>query len=70
VVLADRDSERFAVEGVEKALKIKSADVRVFGKPATRKYRRMGVTLARGKSTDEARRKARQAAANIKIVYY
>jgi phosphoribosylglycinamide formyltransferase 2 len=70
VVLADRDSEKFAIEGVEKALKIKSADVRLFGKPATRKYRRMGVALARGKNTDEARRKARQAAAKIQIKYY
>jgi len=69
VVLADRDSETFAIEGVDQALKIKTAEVRLFGKPATRKFRRMGVTLARGKNTDEARKKARQAAAKIKIRY-
>lgn len=69
VVLADRESEKFTVNGLAEAMKIKSVDVRVFGKPATRPYRRMAVTLARGKTTDEARRKARAAAAKIKITY-
>lgn len=69
VILADRDSESFRFHGVEKALKIKSSDVRLFGKPATRKYRRMGVALARGKNTDEARKKARQAAKLVTIDY-
>lgn len=69
VVLADRDSEKFSIGGVDAALKVKTVDVRLFGKPATRKFRRMGVTLARGKNTDEARKKARQAAAKIRINY-
>lgn len=69
VVLADREAETFRVSGLEQALKIKSAEVRVFGKPTTRKYRRMAVALARGKSSDEARRKARQAAGKIKLEY-
>lgn len=69
VVLADRDAEDFSVEGIASALKAKSVDVRVFGKPSTRKYRRMAVTLARAKTTGEARRKARAAAAKIKIRY-
>lgn len=70
VVLADRDCENFSISGLDQALKIKSADVRIFGKPATRKYRRMAVALARGKNTDEARRKARSAASKIKINYF
>lgn len=69
VILADRESESFSIEGLEAALKGKNTDLRIFGKPATRKYRRMGVALARGKSVDEARRKARQAASKIKIRY-
>jgi phosphoribosylglycinamide formyltransferase 2 len=45
-------------------------DVRVFGKPATRPYRRMGVALALGgASTDEARERARKAAERVKINY-
>ncbi|MEH2501679.1 MULTISPECIES: formate-dependent phosphoribosylglycinamide formyltransferase [unclassified Bradyrhizobium] len=69
VILADRESESFEISGLESALKVKNIDVRLFGKPATRKYRRMGVALARGKSTDEARRKAKQAASKVKISY-
>lgn len=69
VVLADRESEKFQIEGVEQALKVKTIEVRLFGKPATRKYRRMGVALAKGKTTDDARKKARAAAAKIKIKY-
>jgi phosphoribosylglycinamide formyltransferase 2 len=69
VVLAEKDSEDFSISGLEQALKAKHTDVRVFGKPSTRRYRRMAVTLARGKTTDEARRKARHAAAKIKIEY-
>lgn len=69
VVLADRESKDFQITGLENALKIKTSDVRLFGKPTTRKYRRMGVALARGKNTDEARKKALQVAQKIKIQY-
>lgn len=69
VILADRESKNFSFKGLDKSLKIKSAEVRLFGKPSTRKYRRMGVALAKGKTTDEARKKATQAAKQIVIDY-
>lgn len=69
VVLADRESSTFRIEGLADALKEKQTDARVFGKPTTRPYRRMAVALARGKTTIEARKKARKAASKIKIVY-
>lgn len=69
VVLADRESENFAVTGLDKALKEKTVEVRLFGKPSTRPFRRMGVALARAKSTDEARKVAKRAAGKIKITY-
>lgn len=69
VVLADRDAEEFQITGVDKALRVKGTDVRLFGKPSTRPYRRMAVTLARAAKVEEARKKARQAAAQIKIDY-
>lgn len=69
VILADRDSESFSFSGVDKAMLIKTADVRLFGKPSTRKYRRMGVALARGKNVEEARKKARAAASKVRIEY-
>jgi phosphoribosylglycinamide formyltransferase 2 len=45
VVLANKDSTEFKITGVEQALEI-AEDVRVFGKPTTRKNRRMAVVLA------------------------
>lgn len=67
VILAEDDLEKFEVTGVAQAAKIKQTDIRIFGKPSTRKYRRMGVALARGKTTDEARKKAKQAAGKVKV---
>lgn len=69
VILADRESQNFEVTGLAAALRVKGADVRVFGKPATRKFRRMGVALATGKSTTEARKKARLAASKVILKY-
>ena len=69
VILADRESKKFSFKGLEKALKMKSSEVRLFGKPSTRKYRRMGIALARGKTVDEARKKAFQTAKQIVIEY-
>ncbi|WP_206240367.1 formate-dependent phosphoribosylglycinamide formyltransferase [Novosphingobium terrae] len=73
VLLADRDSTSFHFEGQAEALTTSEPDVgldlRIFAKPSARPYRRMGVTLARAKDTDTARRIAAEAAAKLKIVY-
>ena len=73
VILADREAERFAIEGVADALRFGTADhdvdVRLFGKPTTRRNRRMGVALAAGSDTDDARARARQAAAAVRLRY-
>ncbi len=69
VILAKQDSEKFQITGIEKALAVKEVDVRIFGKPTTRKYRRMAVALARDKNTDLARKKAKIAADKISIQY-
>lgn len=69
VILADRESEDFAIEGIENALKVKNSEVRIFGKPSTRPYRRMGVALVREKNTDRARKLAKKSADCIQIVY-
>ncbi|MFM7259544.1 MAG: phosphoribosylglycinamide formyltransferase 2, partial [bacterium] len=39
----------------------------LFGKPTTRKYRRMGVVLAHGKTANDARKIAMTAAAMISV---
>lgn len=70
VILAERDSSDFVFEGLAEAFAVDPGiDVRIFGKPTTRPYRRMGVALACGADTDEARRLARRAADSVRIVY-
>lgn len=67
VILSRIENKHFTVEGVSRALKVKSSQVRIFGKPEATPYRRMGVALARGKTTDEARKKAMLAASKVTI---
>ncbi len=69
VILADRDSERPGYGGLAAALAEDGTDLRIFAKPASRPYRRMGVALATAGSVEEARRKARNAADKVTISY-
>ena len=52
-------------DNVEAALAEPDTGLRLFGKPEVRGKRRMGVALARAATLDEARAKARRAAAAI-----
>jgi phosphoribosylglycinamide formyltransferase 2 len=45
VVLAHKTADRFTINGLEEALKESNTEVRIFGKPSTRPYRRMAVAL-------------------------
>jgi phosphoribosylglycinamide formyltransferase 2 len=70
VILADRDCDDFAFEGLADALALSpDVDVRIFGKPVTRPYRRMGVALARAADAPAAVDIAKQAANAVRIVY-
>jgi phosphoribosylglycinamide formyltransferase 2 len=71
VILADRESASFTFEGVVDALSEQGGivDVRVFGKPTTRPYRRMAVALASAGDADEARAIAKRAADAVRIAY-
>ncbi|HEY9599403.1 MAG TPA: ATP-grasp domain-containing protein, partial [Cyanophyceae cyanobacterium] len=68
VILANDYSDSIFFEGVADALSEPDVDVRLFGKPDSRPFRRMGVALAKGKDIQEARGKANKAANKIKIV--
>lgn len=68
VILADRDSEILSYSGLAEAM-ADGADIRIFGKPTSRPYRRMGVALSCGANTDEARRLAKEAADSMSISY-
>ncbi|MBI4310640.1 MAG: formate-dependent phosphoribosylglycinamide formyltransferase, partial [Chloroflexi bacterium] len=67
VVLADGYGDGVAYQGVEEAMAIPSADVRIFRKPNTRPHRRMAVCLARGTSIDEAKARATRASELVKV---
>ena len=68
VILAKDDSDSIFFDGVAEALTEPDVDLRLFGKPDSRPFRRMGVALAKGKDVQEAREKAVSAASKIKIV--
>ena len=68
VILAERDSASLSYECLAEAM-ADGADLRIFAKPTSHPYRRMGVALASAGDTDEARRKARDAAHRVRIVY-
>jgi phosphoribosylglycinamide formyltransferase 2 len=65
-VLAEGDGvPRFV--GVDEALAVPTAQVRLFGKPRVAGRRRVAVTLARGADVDQARGRARAAAAALTV---
>jgi len=65
VIYGGHNTKRLAFEGVEKALAVTNADVRLFGKPESFIKRRMGVALATGKDVEEARASAKLAASLV-----
>ena len=69
VVLSDKESSEFPIiSGLKEAAKYKNTDFKIFGKPTTRKYRRMAVALAYGNDeTPILIEKAKNVASKIKI---
>jgi phosphoribosylglycinamide formyltransferase 2 len=68
VIYGGLEARGIAFEGVEAALAVPTAELRLFGKPESFTRRRMGVALARGSNIDEARGRAREAAAKVRPV--
>ena len=68
VIYGGLDEAGIAFEGVRDALAVPGADLRLFGKPESFAKRRMGVALATGANVDEARARAKRAAAAVKPV--
>ena len=68
VIYGGLEARGIAFEGVEAALAVPTAELRLFGKPESFERRRMGVALARGADVDEARARAREAAAKVRPV--
>lgn len=73
VILASETSTDFDIKGVENALLQPRSDVKLFGKPSTRPYRRMGVALTYDTletSIDSLVEKAKAIAKEITISYH
>ena len=69
VVLANGERSDFPlIKGLEQASLIENSDFKIFGKPSTRRYRRMAVALAYGdESTEELVERAKDVASYISI---
>ncbi|PTW55009.1 formate-dependent phosphoribosylglycinamide formyltransferase [Breoghania corrubedonensis] len=70
VILAEKDDEP-NYSGIEEACAYRQSDLRIFGKPTTRPYRRMGVVLAYDRLGEESigqlRARAAEIAAKVKV---
>tara|TARA_B100000609_G_C17100772_1_gene374441 strand:+ start:19 stop:492 length:474 start_codon:yes stop_codon:yes gene_type:complete len=69
VILADNESDKWPTfTGLKEAANYKNTDFKIFGKPTSRMYRRMGITLAHGTvACSELVLKAKEIAGKIKV---
>jgi phosphoribosylglycinamide formyltransferase 2 len=65
VIYGNMDAKGIAYEGIEDALAVPNTELRLFGKPEAFVKRRMGVALAYGNHTDDARTRASLAASKV-----
>ena len=65
VIYGGVEARGLRFEGVADALRVPDSDLRLFGKPEAYKKRRMGVALARGRTVDEARERAKECASRV-----
>jgi phosphoribosylglycinamide formyltransferase 2 len=70
VILASENSNNPTYSGIEDIAGLQNTDFRIFGKPTSRPYRRMGVVLVNaeiGTSVNEVIEKAKNAASQVKV---
>jgi len=68
VILADKEGKKPTYTGIEEAIQEPRTDIRIFGKPTTRPYRRMGVALAYDSVDNDVEEVKKLAIANSKKV--
>jgi phosphoribosylglycinamide formyltransferase 2 len=68
VIYGGLDAKDIAFDGVDEALRVPQSDLRLFGKPEAFARRRMGVALASGEGTNEARARAKLVASKVRPV--
>ena len=67
VILVEGESKNLSFSNLEVALAVPDTQLRLFGKPEVSGKRRMGVALARGTDTDNAKEKALAAAGAVQV---
>jgi phosphoribosylglycinamide formyltransferase 2 len=70
VILANQDSDHPRFEGIQEIAALRHTDFRIFGKPTSRPYRRMGVALVDaplGTPVEQVVSNAKAAAALVKV---
>jgi phosphoribosylglycinamide formyltransferase 2 len=68
VIYGGMEARGVAFADVDHALEVEGSDLRLFGKPEAFERRRMGVALATARTTDEARRRAKECAGRVRVV--
>ena len=68
VIYGDLEESGIAFEGIAEALRVPESDLRLFGKPESFSRRRMGVALANGQDTGQARVRAKECASRVKPI--
>ena len=66
VIYGGMEEQGIAFDGIEQALAVPRSDLRLFGKPESFTKRRMGVAVANGANTAEARERAKLAASKVR----
>ena len=68
VIISDKESNNPSYAGLNEALELENTKVLIFGKPSSKKGRRMGVVLSSNDDINIARENADKSALKIKIV--
>ncbi|UZJ41429.1 formate-dependent phosphoribosylglycinamide formyltransferase [Prosthecochloris sp. SCSIO W1101] len=71
VILAKGEGKTPRFSGLEEALALPGTDIRIFGKPSARPYRRMGIALASGdpeSDVEAIKKKAIACAAKVNVI--
>ncbi len=68
VIYGGLEEKGIAFEGIDEALRVPGTELRLFGKPESYLKRRMGVALATGRDTNDARARAKLAAGKVRPV--
>ena len=71
VVLASKNSDSPSFEGIDKVAAAPKSDFRIFGKPTSRPYRRMGVVVTYDDldgDVEEVKRRAKKIAREVKVI--